>query len=69
MYFWTMIIVTGAAGFIAPHIIYECLEKKYKVFGIDIVDEDKYQEYRDNYLKFPGTSEKYLWSIFLDNIK
>ena len=35
------VLITGASGFIAPHIINECLKKKYKVFGIDIVDEDK----------------------------
>ena len=45
---------------------YSKIPNSNKIF---FVDEDKYQEYRDNYLKFPGTSEKYLWSIFLDNIK
>ena len=32
------------------------------------VNEKKYQEYKDNYIKFPGTAEKNLWDIFLDNI-
>ena len=35
------VLITGASGFIAPHIINECLKKKYKVYGVDIVDEDK----------------------------
>ena len=32
------------------------------------VNEKKYQEYKDNYIKFPGTADKNLWDIFLDNI-
>ena len=32
-------------------------------------DKEKYQEYKDKYLKFPKSPDKYLWSIFLENIK
>ncbi len=35
------VLITGAAGFIAPHIINECIKKNYKVFGIDILDLEK----------------------------
>ena len=45
---------------------YSKIPNSNKIF---FVDEEKYQKYKDNYLKFPGTPEKYLWSIFLDNIK
>ena len=45
---------------------YSKIPNSNKIF---FVDEEKYQKYRDNYLKFPDTPEKYLWSIFLDNIK
>ena len=30
------VLITGSSGFIAPHIIKKALERKYKVFGIDI---------------------------------
>lgn len=44
------VVVTGAAGFIAPHIIEACLKKGWEVHGIDILDcdEDSYIEH-DNY--------------------
>ena len=45
---------------------YSKIPNNSKIF---FINEKKYQEYKDNYLKFPGTPEKYLWSIFLDNIK
>ena len=28
----------------------------------------KYEEYKNNYVKFPKTPEKNSWDIFLDNI-
>ena len=44
---------------------YSKIPHNNKIF---FIDEKKYQEYQDNYLKFPGTPEKYLWNTFLDNI-
>ena len=40
------VLITGAAGFIAPHIIEKCLNNDWSVFGIDILelDEDSYVE-------------------------
>ena len=32
------------------------------------VDKKKYEEYKNNYLKYPETPEKNLWNIFLENI-
>ena len=34
------ILITGASGFIAPHIIEKALEKDFKVFGVDIVEDE-----------------------------
>ena len=33
------ILITGASGFIAPHVIEESLNKNLKVIGIDTVDQ------------------------------
>ena len=55
------ILITGASGFIAPHIINECLKKKYKVYGVDIVDEDKDFCVKDeNYI---NGLESYGWGL------
>lgn len=32
------VLITGAAGFIAPHLAEACLEKGWKVLGIDVLD-------------------------------
>ena len=41
------------------------IPKNDKIYSFD---KEKYKEYKDKYLKFPGTPEKYLWDVFLDNI-
>ena len=35
------ILITGASGFIAPHIVEKALEKDFKVFGVDILEDEK----------------------------
>lgn len=35
------VIVTGAAGFIAPHIIERCLQMNWQVIGLDVLDLKK----------------------------
>ena len=37
-----MILVTGAAGYIGSHLIYE-LQKKYKIIGIDNFSNSSYR--------------------------
>ena len=44
---------------------YSKIPKNDKIYSFD---KEKYKEYKDKYLKFPGTPEKYLWDVFLDNI-
>jgi UDP-glucose 4-epimerase len=34
------VLVTGASGFIAPHVIESCLKNNYEVFGIDLKDPE-----------------------------
>jgi len=34
------VLITGAAGFIAPHLIETCLKKGWEVMGIDVLDSD-----------------------------
>ena len=44
------ILITGASGFIAPHVIEESLNKNLKVIGIDTVDQDPNEKIvHDNY--------------------
>ncbi len=30
-------------------------------------DQEKYQEYFDKYIKFPGSPDNFLWNVLLDN--
>jgi len=46
------ILITGASGFIAPHIIKESLNKNMKVYGIDIVNEDPKEKITDENYTF-----------------
>lgn len=47
----TNVLITGAAGFIAPHIIEECIKNNFKVYGIDIVDqEEEYKIVNENFI-------------------
>ena len=36
----TRVLVTGSAGFIAPHIVEQCLKMDWKVLCVDILDVD-----------------------------
>ena len=36
------VLVSGASGFIAPHIIYKCLSKGWYVKGIDLVEPEEF---------------------------
>jgi UDP-glucose 4-epimerase len=42
----TKLLVTGAAGFIAPHIIEEALERNWEVLGIDKVEVPKKDRFK-----------------------
>ena len=46
----TKALVTGAAGFIGPHIVNEFLDRGWEVMGIDIVECDEYSNIKhENY--------------------
>ena len=46
------ILITGASGFIAPHIIEESLNKNLKVIGIDTVDQNPHEKINHNNYTF-----------------
>ena len=44
---------------------YNNVLKNNKIF---FFDKTKYEDYKKKFIKFPGTPDKNLWQIFLDNI-
>ena len=62
------ILITGAAGFIAPHIIEACTNRGWQVWGIDIIeriDENKFDH--DNF-KFENKDVRDLTKNDLESI-
>ena len=41
------------------------LLKSEKIFS---VDNNKYDQFKDDYIKFPGSKNKSVWDIFISNL-
>lgn len=46
------VLITGASGFIAPHLVEKCLSKGWHVTGIDILDLDRESFVKDSNYTF-----------------
>ena len=62
------ILITGASGFIAPHIIEESLIKNLKVIGIDILDQNPHEKINHNNYTFKKMDVRDLSLEIIENI-
>jgi len=62
------ILITGASGFIAPHIIQESLNKGLKVVGIDLLDQNPKEAVHNENYTFKKMDVRSLNEDFMKNI-
>ena len=62
------ILITGASGFIAPHIIQESLDKGLKVVGVDLLDQNPKEAVHDENYTFKKMDVRSLDEDFMREI-